>query len=107
MRHTGRAFHPDGVSGQKVFILVDTGREEIDKGSNAVIKVERRLQGQSTDAEVRGHHALSADLFKEAQNILAFAETVQKYRHGSHIEGMGTEPDQMAGDTSQLIEHDS
>ena len=63
---------------------------------------ERRLERQTSDAEVAGHHALAGDGLKNVQDFLALAEAIKEDRHGAEVDGVRPKPNQVALDARQL-----
>ncbi len=68
----------------------------------------KRSRGGSIDetanAEVAGHHALAGYALKDAQNIFAFAERVEKDCERADVHGVGAEPDQVRIETREFGE---
>src|SRR5438067_1335545 len=62
----------------------------------------RRVAGQPADAEVAGHHPLARDHLEDAQDALALAEAIKKYRHGPDVDRMRTQPDQVAAEAREF-----
>ena len=87
--HTLGAHSPDWISGQQVLVLIHFGREASGEVSHLLEESQRRLQCNSADPEVGGHHALSADHFEDAKDVFALAEAIQKDRHRSDIQRVG------------------
>src|SRR5581483_124760 len=67
-------------------------------------EVQRRRQSKPANAEVRSHHALPANGFEQAENVLALAEAIKKDGHGADIESVSAQPDQVRVDARKLVE---
>ena len=48
------------------------------------------------------HHAGAGDVFEQVLDALAFAERVHDRRHGAHVEGVGADEQEVAGDPVEL-----
>src|SRR5207302_280755 len=95
---------PDGIVVQQTLVLVHLRREVLKEVANLVIKIARRLHAQTADADVAGHHALAAYRLKNAHQLLALAEAIEKHRQRANVHSMRAEPDQMRLNARQLIE---
>ena len=76
--------------------------KRLDEGLHAVEEVQRRLHRQAADAEVAGHHALAGHRLKDAQNLFALAEGVEKDGQRANVHGVRAQPDQVRIQPGQL-----
>jgi len=81
--------------------------EGVEEGADAVVDVGGRLEGDSADADVAGHHALAADGFEDAEQVFALAEAVEEDGEGADVHGVGAEPDEVRLDAGELIHQDA
>src|SRR6185312_9831436 len=102
--HALEAAHPDGVAGKQALVLVNSTRKGLQQLLNAAEEVERRLQRETAHAEVRGHHALSADGLEDAKNFLALAEAIEEDGERADVHGVRAEPDQVGIEPRELIQ---
>src|SRR5216683_4794008 len=96
------AFDPELVIGQKVVILLQALRENAGKFAHLVIEAGRQVRLQAARTNIAGHHAHAGNKLEDIQDHLALAETIQENAHRSKVEGMGAQPDQVAGDALQF-----
>ena len=102
--HALQPSHPDGVAGEQALVLVDLGGHVVEEGLDRLEKALRRLQCQTADAEVAGHHALAADRLEDAQRGLALAPAVEEDGERADVHGVGAQPDQVRLDARDLVQ---
>ena len=93
---------PDGIPSEQRLVLVNARGKRFEEFLNQFQPPERRLQRQPPDAEITGHHALAGDGLKDVENLLALPEAVEENRHGTQVDGVRAEPDQVALDARKL-----
>ncbi len=106
----GHAFgphHPDGVPGQQVLVLVHSFGEAVGEVACFVEESQWRRKSQAADAEVRGHHALAADHFEQAQHVFALAEAIEKHRQRADVHGVRAQPHQVRVDAGEFVQQDA
>ncbi len=74
------------------------------KRTNRVVKTDRRLQADSADADVAGHHALAAHGLEDALQLLTLAEAVKEDGQRADVHGVRAQPDQVRVQPHQLVE---
>ena len=67
----------------------------------------RRFQRQSADANVVRHHALPGEHLENLQDLFALAHAVKERAHRADIQGMRSQPHQVAVQSRQLHQHDA
>src|SRR5207245_10748710 len=77
------------------FEIVNPVRHHRQKAANHFAPAGRRLERDATDADIAGHHPLTGKPFENFQDFFALAETIEKNRHGAHVDGVGPQPDQV------------
>ena len=60
------------------------------------------LEGQAANAEIAGHHALAGHHFEDVEDIFALPEAIEKDGHGSQVNSVASQPNQVALDARQL-----
>ena len=96
--------HPDAVLREQVFVFVDMAGQGVHHAPHAIEPVRRRLERESADAEIAGHHPLAGNVFVNLHDFFALAEAVQENSHRAEVNGMRAEPNQVRGDARQFRE---
>src|SRR5271157_3394567 len=107
VRHALGAIHPNWIAGQQALVFINVRREAIEKTLHAVEETQWRLKRKSTNAEVRGHHALARNRFEQAQHVFTLAEAIEEDRHGADVQRVRSQPYQVGVDAGQLVQHDA
>ena len=102
-----RAVFPNRILGQQGFIIIDFGREILQKLLQRRRKIIGDIAPDSAWSDIAAHHALSRKHLEHAQDSLALAESVKQDAHGSHIDGMSPQPDQMTSAARQFQADDA
>src|SRR5690606_16033369 len=131
--NTHQALLPDTVIGQQGFVFIHAGGETVgevfDKvqqrtGTRVVhgaqfffatilagLPILRHGVGQiavdTARTIVSGVHARTRDGLVAIHQVFAFAEGVQEYRHGAHVERVRTQRHQVVQQARDLVEHDA
>src|SRR5262249_13107214 len=105
LRHTLQAIDEDTVAGEQVLVFVNFLGKDVEELSYFFEEAERRIERQTPDVEVRGHHALAADHLINAQQVFTFAEAIEEDRHGADVHGVRAQPDQMRADALEFGQH--
>src|SRR6202000_596819 len=88
MPYPFEAADPDGVAGKQILVFVDLLGKDLDELLNAIEEIERRLEGQASDAEVGGHHALPGDGLEDAEDFFTLAEGVEEDGERADVHGV-------------------
>ncbi len=127
-----RTLFPDTVIRQQGFVFIHTGREafgeildKIEHGTLTIavqainirlavpfrFPVLRHVVGQipvdTTRSIIGGMQACAGNCFVAVHQVFALAEGVQEHRHGTNVEPVCAQPQQVIEDTRDLIEHDT
>src|SRR5256884_1687041 len=100
--HALRPSDPDAVLREQILVFHDARFEILAEALDVLFESVVSLVLQPADAEGMGGQARPAILFKNFQNLFAFAEAVEERRKGANVQGMRAEPQEMAGDSLQL-----
>ena len=91
-----------GFRVSSVFVLVDARGKALGELFHALQPAQRGLQRQPADAEIAGHHALAGNGLKDVQDLLALAEAIEENGHGAKVDGVRSQPHQVALDARQF-----
>ena len=96
-RHAARARLPDPVLRQQVLVIVHRPGELADEA----LAIQKELLGRvfvhAAHPEAVDGQAGTVGDFEQIEDLLPIPEAVQEHRHGPDVEGVGPEPQQMAG----------
>src|SRR4051812_49325336 len=87
--------------------FVNTSSEALDQLRESFVPSARRLECQSANPDIAGHHALAGEHFEDFQNLFAFPEAVEVDRHRADIESVRAKPHEVAINPAQFAEHHS
>src|SRR5258708_776275 len=101
------AVNPEWVIDQQRFVVIDLAGEIVHKLLERGYKFIGDVAPQATGPEVAAHHALPRNHLEHVQDHFTFTEAIQEYTHRAEVEGMGSQPDQMAIDARQFRQNHS
>ena len=93
---------PDRLAGHQDVVLLEPGREDVHQRPHVVAPVGGQIGGDTADTDVVVVHPKAGDLLEEAQHLLALAPAVDDHRHGTKVEAVGRQVQQVAADPVQL-----
>ena len=67
MSNTAGSLDPDGIRGEQTFIFINTFGEFVDEILYLAPEIERRIEGDASNAEIRRHHALAGDVLENPE----------------------------------------
>src|SRR5947207_1429964 len=104
MRDAFYAHLKDWISCEQAFVFIHIPRKTVGKRFDFLEESDRRIECQSTNAEIRSHHSLSADHLENAQNVFALAKAIKKYSHRTQVHRVRSQPDQMRVDARNFTQ---
>ena len=93
---------PDLVLGQKLFVLVDLGREGVDERLHFLERAVGQVSREAAGADERVVHAQARDELEDVKDLLALAEAVEHHRERAELHAPGRQPHQVRRDPVEL-----
>ncbi len=96
-----------GIVLEQCFVVGDARREELQELAHGRNEILRQIAPEAAGPEIADHHPLPGHHLEQVENVFALAEAVEEDRHRGDVEGVGAQPDQMAGDAGQFGQDDA
>src|SRR5262249_34000458 len=100
------ALEEDRIFRDNRFVFVDSVRKLLRKLLEFGKPTGWRFAHHTTDTYVVEHHALPGNRFKQIEKLLALPKWIEgKTEHGSQVDQVRTQPEQVRGDSVHLRDH--
>ena len=102
-----RPLAEEPVGGQERFVFIDVRGHRLQEGVALAQELLRQVVLQAAGADETGHHPRAGDLLEEIEQHLPLAEAVEEGAERAEVDRLRAEPDEMAGEATQLAEQDA